>query len=386
MKNKNVDIVLVVLILIIVSFGVLMVYSASNYHALVMYDDPFNLAKKQGIFAVVGIIIMLFIGMNIDYRIFSNIRISAYIYLATNALVALLPFIGHSSKGATRWIMIGSITIQPSELVKIATILMISSFIVHFRNKLHNLWLVAGCFVIIGVPVVLVLFENLSSAIVIGMTGVIIMFVATKDVWYYMLGVFGAGGFGWLGLHLATTTDKEVETAGLIKIIFPQYRLERFRVWLDPWIDPRRFGYQSIQSLYAIGAGGMWGQGLGASIQKQGFLPEPHNDIIFSVICEELGLVGAVCVLLVYSCFVIRGLIIAVNASDLFGSLVATGLVGLVAVQVLINVAVNTNTFPTTGMQLPLISYGGTALVVLLASLGILLNISKYAKITQSKK
>ncbi|ONI44864.1 hypothetical protein AN642_02050, partial [Epulopiscium sp. SCG-B10WGA-EpuloA2] len=360
MKNKKIDIVLVILILVIVSFGVMMVYSASSYHALVMYGDSFSLAKKQGIFAIIGIIVMLFIGMKIDYRIFSNIKVAGFIYIAANSLVALLPVIGHSSKGATRWIMIGPITIQPSEFAKIATILMVSSFIVHYRNKLQKLHLILGGFTIIGVPAVLVLFENMSSAIVIGAAGVIIMFVATKDVWYYVLGLVGAGGLGWLGLHLAATTDSKVETTGLLQVIFPQYRLDRFRVWLDPWIDPKGVGYQPIQSLYAIGAGGLFGRGLGMSVQKQGFLPEPHNDIIFSVICEELGLVGAGCVLLVYSCFVVRGLIIAVNAADLFGSLVATGLVGLVAVQVLINVAVNTNTFPTTGMQLPLISYGGT--------------------------
>lgn len=386
MKNKKIDIVLVILILIIVSFGVLMVYSASSYHALVMYGDPFSLAKKQGTFAIIGIIVMLFIGMKIDYRIFSNIKVAGFIYIAANSLVALLPVIGHSSKGATRWIMIGPITIQPSEFAKIATILMVSSFIVHYRNKLQKLHLILGGFTIIGVPAVLVLFENMSSAIVIGAAGVIIMFVATKDVWYYVLGLVGAGGLGWLGLHLAATTDSKVETTGLLQVIFPQYRLDRFRVWLDPWIDPKGVGYQPIQSLYAIGAGGLFGRGLGMSVQKQGFLPEPHNDIIFSVICEELGLVGAGCVLLIYTLLVVRGLMVAINAADLFGSLVASGLVGLVAVQVLINVAVNTNTFPTTGMQLPLISYGGTALVVLLSSLGILLSISKYSKIEKTRR
>ncbi|OON93979.1 MAG: hypothetical protein ATN31_04600 [Candidatus Epulonipiscioides saccharophilum] len=381
MKNKKIDIVLVILILVIVLFGVVMVYSASNYHAFVMYGDPFSLARKQGIFAILGICAMLLIGTKIDYRIFSNMKIAGALYIGANALVALLPLIGHESKGATRWIMIGPITVQPSEFAKIATIIMVSAFIVNYRNKLEKWPLVICGFTIIAIPAILVLFENMSSAIVIGAAGVFIMFVATKDVWYYVAGLLGAVGMGWLGLHLAATTQRSQETTGLIGIVFPQYRLDRFRVWLDPWIDPQNVGYQPIQSLYAIGAGGLFGQGLGSSIQKQGFLPEPHNDIIFSVICEELGLIGASCVLLIYALFVVRGLMIAINADDLFGSLVATGLVGLVAVQVLINVAVNTNTFPTTGMQLPMISYGGTALVVLLGSLGILLSISKYSKI-----
>ncbi|OON93978.1 MAG: hypothetical protein ATN31_04595 [Candidatus Epulonipiscioides saccharophilum] len=381
MKENKIDLVLVVIIIIIVFFGILMVYSASNYNALIMYDDPFVFTKKQAIFAVFGICLMLFIGINIDYRIFSNLRVAAFIYICANALVALLPVIGHARNGAVRWINIGPITIQPSELVKIATIIMISSFIVHFKNKLNNFWVVVAGFVIVAVPTILVLFENMSSAIVIGLVGVCILFSVTKKKWYYLLGLVGGITLVWISLYLASTLDKNIKTTGIIGIIWPQYRLNRFRVWLDPWIDATGAGYQSIQSLYAIGAGGLFGQGLGMSIQKQGFLPEPYNDIIFSVICEELGLVGAIVVLITYSLLIIRGLIIAINADDLFGSLVAVGLVGLIAVQVIINVAVNTNTFPTTGMQLPLISYGGTALIVLLGSLGILVNISKYSKI-----
>jgi cell division protein FtsW len=214
-----------------------------------------------------------------------------------------------------------------------------------------------------------------------------IIFVASSRVWYYMvLGIIGlclAGGIYYLAM--STETGQELNIP-IVKDILKPYRLDRIRVWKDPWLDPVDKGYQPIQSLYAVGSGGLFGVGLGKGIQKQGFLPEPHNDIIFAVICEELGLVGAVILLIGYSILVIRGLIIAVQASDYFGSLVATGISTMVGIQVLINVAVNTNTIPTTGMQLPLVSYGGTALAVLLGTLGILLNISATSNIQKVNK
>ncbi len=385
-KNTQMDMVLVTIIIGIVTFGVLMVYSASNYYALVTFGDSFDLVKKQGLYACVGICVMFFVATRIDYKMFNNFNLALTIYIGANLLVASLPLIGHESKGATRWIRIGPLSLQPSEFAKIATILLLSAFIVRYRNKLSHMAFLACCGVIIIIPGGLVLLENMSSAIVIMSAGILIMFVSTPQVWYYVAGAGAAVAGAFYALFLANTLDPTVETTGLLGIVLPQYRLDRFRVWLDPWIDPRGDGYQPIQSLYAIGSGGLFGQGYGSSIQKQGFLPEPHNDIIFSVICEELGLVGACIVLLAYGILIFRGLSIAIRAEDLFGSLVATGLVGLVAVQVIINVAVNTNTFPTTGMQLPLVSYGGTALVVLLASLGLLLNISRSAKIQRAGK
>ncbi|OOO00460.1 MAG: hypothetical protein ATN35_07205 [Epulopiscium sp. Nele67-Bin004] len=382
--NNNIDMLTFALIVIIAGFGVVMVYSASNYYALVNFGDPFNLVKKQLMFVIIGVVAMLYIANNIDYKLFCNLKVTAVFYILSICLVALLPFIGHESNGATRWIRIGPISIQPSEFVKIAVILTLSAYIVEYRNKLHDLRYLFVAGLIILVPATFVLVENMSSALVIIAAGGLILFVSTPQVWYYILAVGGVFGMGSLAMWLANNTTEEA--GGLIGLIFPQYRLNRFRVWKDPWIDPRGVGYQPIQSLYAIGSGGLFGRGLGMSIQKQGFLPEPHNDIIFSVICEELGLVGASIVLLTYGILIFRGLSIAVKADDLFGSLVATGLVGLIGVQVLINVAVNTNTLPNTGMQLPLISYGGTAVVVLLASMGILLNISKTAKVKKPAK
>ncbi len=264
-----------------------MVYSASHYYAEVTFGDEFDLVKKQGLYACVGLTVMYLVATKIDYKMFSNFNLTLYIYIGANLLVASLPLIGHESKGATRWIRIGPLSIQPSEFAKIATILFLSAFIVKYRNKMSELAFLMCCGVIIIIPGGLVLLENMSSAIVIMAAGALIMFISTKQVWYYIAGAGAAVAGAFYALFLANTLDPTVETTGLLGIILPQYRLDRFRVWLDPWIDPRGDGYQPIQSLYAIGSGGLFGQGYGSSIQKQGFLPEPHNDIIFSVICEE---------------------------------------------------------------------------------------------------
>ena len=229
--------------------------------------------------------------------------------------------------------------------------------------------------------------ENLSSAIVIGGIGFIMCFISMPKVKIYIFMVilgFGAV-FGAYSLAMSTPEGQDPSNF-ILKKVLPAYRLERIQVWLDPWIDPRDSGYQPIQALYAVGSGGLFGKGLGNSVQKQSFLPEPYNDIIFAVICEELGLVGALVLILGYAILIIRGLIVAMRSPDYFGSLVAAGISTMVAIQVIINIAVNTNTIPTTGMQLSLVSYGGTAVAVLLATLGILLNVSKSANIQKVKK
>ena len=178
-----------------------------------------------------------------------------------------------------------------------------------------------------------------------------------------------------------TTTPTEELGARALGGILKQYRLNRIRVWINPWIDPQAGGYQPIQSLYAVGSGGLFGLGLGKGMQKLGFIPEPHNDIIFAVISEELGLVGATAIIIAFVILVVRGLIIAIQAQDLFGMLLATGISSMIGIQVLINIGVNTNTIPTTGMQLPFISYGGTALLFSLCGMGILLNISRFSNV-----
>lgn len=378
------DILLIIVILLLVGFGVVMVYSASYYHAMTTANNPFHFAKKQGMIGLAGIVGMLFVAYKFNYRIFSNIKIASFIYGVSIALSLSVFLIGTEKKGATRWIEIGGISFQPSELVKVAVILMLSAYIVKHRKEMDKFKYVLRAALIIIIPAGIVVVENLSSAIVIAFIGFIILFVSTPKVWYYIITIVLVVSFGGYAYMLATTTTRDQgEIPGIAGKVLKQYRLDRIRVWKDPWIDPKETGYQPIQSLYAVGSGGIFGTGLSGGVQKLGFLPEPHNDIIFAVIAEELGLVGAVLTILTYSVLVLRGLTIASQASDYFGSLVATGISGMVGIQVLINVAVNTNTIPTTGMQLPLISYGGTALLILLGTLGILLNISRTATINK---
>ncbi|MGL4798153.1 MAG: FtsW/RodA/SpoVE family cell cycle protein [Cellulosilyticaceae bacterium] len=376
------DILLIAVIIMIVAFGVVMVYSASHYHAMNNSGNPFDFAIKQGLIGFVGILGMLFITYKLDYRILSNMFVAKCAYFGSLAISLSVFVIGVEVNGARRWIQLPfGLTFQPSEIVKMGLIIMLSAYVVKYRKKLHHLLYViwGGCIILL--PTVIIAIENMSSAIVIAFIGFLILFVSTPKVWYYIVAVIGVGVLIGGVYSLAMNTDPTQELPGVFGHLLKQYRLDRVRVWKDPWLDPKGDGYQPIQSLYAVGSGGVFGKGLGQGIQKLGFLPEPYNDIIFAVICEELGLVGAVMLLLAYGVLVMRGLTIASQAYDLFGALVATGITGMVGIQVLINVAVNTGTLPTTGMQLPMVSYGGTALLILLCSLGFLTNISRTANI-----
>lgn len=377
------DFLLITMIILIVGFGVVMVYSASHYHGMTNFGDPFRFAKRQLLVGIAGIGVMFCVTYFFNYRILANIKIAGLLY-GISILLALSLFVfGKNVNGATRWIEIGPIQFQPSEVVKIGVIIMLSSYILKYRKKLNKIrYLLIGGLIVL-VPTVIIAVENLSSAIVVAFVGLLILFVSTPKIWYYILGIV-VGGAAIMWIYYIAVNN--IELGGFLGEIFKPYRLDRIRIWQDPWIDPVGGGYQPIQSLYAIGSGGLFGTGLGLGVQKLGFLPEPHNDIIFAVICEELGLVGAALLLLAYAVLVLRGFSVAAHADDFFGALVATGISGMIAVQVLINVAVNTNSIPTTGMQLPMVSYGGTALLILLGSLGILVNISRTAAIGKPKE
>ena len=380
------DYILMALIIIIFAFGVVMVYSASFYYCVSKNMGPASFAFKQLIIGGAGVAAMLFLTYKWDYRLLSNRILAKCIYFGGIILSLLVLVIGKEVNGAKRWLVIGPIQFQPSELVKIGVIIMLAAYIVRYRKKFNEVRYRLMAWVIFGIPAGIVMLENLSSAIVIAGIGFVMCFISMPKVKIYIISialgvvaVFGA-------YYLAMTTPKGEDPIWPISVVLPAYRLERIQVWLDPWIDPLDSGYQPIQALYAVGSGGLFGKGLGNSVQKQEFLPEPYNDIIFAVICEELGLVGALVLLLAYGILIIRGLIVAMRAPDNFGALVAVGISSMVAIQVIINVAVNTNTIPTTGMQLSLVSYGGTAVAVLLATLGILLNISKFSSIQKIKK
>ena len=381
-RKRSPDLMFLSTLLLILSFGMVMLFSASYYVAMTDIGNQFHFIKRQAIFGTIGLTAMFFVTYVIDYNLLRNRLIVFLGYGGSLALVGAVMIMGVEKKGAQRWMEIGGITFQPSEIVKVAVIIALSAFIANNQDKMHKGLYILLSWLIVLVPAALIAQENLSSAIVVGFVGTVIIFVSSKVTWYFPLFLGGGLGFGAYAYNLAMTTDPS-EDLGVRELggILKQYRLNRLRIWRDPWLDPQDKGYQAIQSLYAVGSGGLFGLGLGMGVQKLGFIPEPHNDIIFAVIAEELGLIGAGGIIIAYSILVIRGLVIGIQAQDLFGMLLATGLSSMIGIQVLINVAVNTNTIPTTGMQLPFVSYGGTALAVALASMGIILNISRSSKV-----
>lgn len=384
-RKRGPDLIFLSTLLLILCFGIVMVFSASYYVAMTKQGNRFHFVKRQVLMGFIGLVAMFFVTYFIDYSFFKRRFIVLLSYVGSLSLVVAVMVMGIEKKGAQRWIEIAGISFQPSELVKVAVIITLSAFIVNNQAKMHKGLYILSSWAIVIIPALLIARENLSSAIVVGVVGTVIIFVSSKVTWYFpILGVSGIGAATYV-YNLAMTTDP-TEDLGIRELggVLKQYRLNRLRIWKDPWLDPQDKGYQAIQSLYAVGSGGLFGLGLGMGVQKLGFIPEPHNDIIFAVIAEELGLIGAAGIIIAYTILVIRGLIIGIQARDLFGMLVATGLSTMIGIQVLINVAVNTNTIPTTGMQLPFISYGGTALVVALGSMGIILNISRSAKVRKA--
>lgn len=361
-KRRYYDYTLLFLVLFLVCFGLVMVYSVSYYNANKYYNDPTLFLRKQAIFAVVGTAMMIVIS-RIDYRIYISklpflpVKPIVLLYIVCFGLQLYLVLFGQSTGGSQRWIELGSFgKFQPSEITKICVLLCTSYLVKLAPRRLDNLRGFLRIFLIMSPLVALVAWENFSTALVTGVILVSICFVASRKKGYYL----------W-GLLLLVV-------AAVCLIIFFPYRIERFQVWMNIETHPK--GYQILQGLYAIASGGLFGKGLGQGIQKLGYIPEAHNDMIFSVICEELGMIGAFAVLFLFVLMLWRIFLVAINAQDLFGSLIATGVMAQIAVQVLINVAVVTNTIPSTGIPLPFISYGGSSLLVLMMELGIVLGVS----------
>ena len=367
--NNPVDFTLVITVLLLLSLGLIMVLSASSPTSLQKYDNSYYFFIRQLIFAVLGIIGMYFVS-RIDYRIYQKFYKQAWLISAF--LLAIVLVLGSDSHGAKRWIDLKIITFQPSEIVKFLMIIFYGGILVKNRNDLgmflkglvkHVLYLVP----IIGL---LVLEPHVSTSMVIIFTCCIMMIMAGCKFWQFLLsGIIAGGGIGTIATVLYFISDKFQEKF--------QYIVRRVITFTNPWQDATGDGWQVIQSLYAIGSGGLFGTGLGDSKQKYLYLSEPHNDFIFSVLAEELGFVGCILVFVLFAVFIWRGVLIAMKAPDMFGSLVAVGITSLVGVQVIINVAVVTSSMPVTGMQLPFFSYGGTALFLLLCEVGVLLSISR---------
>lgn len=360
------DYSLLFLILFLVCFGLVMIYSTSSYNAQRIYGDATHYLQKQALLAGAGILIMLFVS-KIDYRLYITnlpvikIKPVTALYILCLFLQTYVLFFGAVINGSRRWINLGPLGgFQPSELTKIAVILFTAYIVNLAPKKLDKFRGFLRAVLFIAPLLGLIIIENFSTALIAGIIMVAICFVASRKKLYFIISALMFGAIG------------------SIFVFFVSYRSERIKVWLNIETEPK--GYQILQGLYAIASGGFFGKGLGESMQKLGFIPESHNDMIFSVICEELGLFGAFALILLFILLIWRIFIIAINATDLFGGLIATGVLAHIAAQVLINIAVVTNTIPSTGIPLPFISYGGSSVMVLLFEMGIVLSVSNQIK------
>lgn len=367
--NNPVDFTLVITVLLLLSIGLVMILSASSPTSLQKYENSYEYFVKQLFFAILGLVGM-YIVSRIDYRIYQRFYKHAW-WISAGLLLAVL-LIGDEAKGAKRWINLGFTTFQPSEIVKFLMIVFYGGILVKNRNELGKFWkgLVKHILFLVPIILLLILEPHLSTSIVIIITCCVMIIAAGCKFWQFCAaGAVAGGGIGSLATILYFSSE-------FFRDKF-QYAVTRITTFMDPWKYANDEGWQVIQSLYAIGSGGLFGAGLGDSKQKYLYLPEPHNDFIFSVLAEELGFVGCVGVFILFAIFIWRGILIAMKAPDMFGSLVAVGITTLVGIQFIINVAVVTSSMPATGMQLPFFSYGGTALFILLCEVGVLLSISR---------
>ncbi|CAM4259756.1 stage V sporulation protein E [Paenibacillus tarimensis] len=361
--RKAPDIWMIAAIAFILTMGIVMVYSASAVLAFHDFGDSYYYVKRQLLFAALGIGAMIFTA-NTDYWVWRRMGLAALLVCFGLLLLVLIPGVGVVRGGARSWLGISSFGIQPSEFMKLAMVIFLAKYlsdkqqtIVHFtKGLLPPLGIMGAAFGLI------MLQPDLGSGAVMMGAALLVIYTAGARLKHLMsLALVGVAGL--VGL-----------------IIAAPYRMQRITAFLDPWQDPLGAGYQSIQSLYAIGPGGLVGLGLGMSRQKYNYLPEPQTDFIFSILSEELGFIGGSALIILFLILVWRGMRTAIMAPDLFGSLLAIGIIGIVAVQVFINIGVVIGMMPVTGITLPLVSYGGSSLTLLLTALGILINISRYSR------
>ena len=371
-KKSQMDFILIIIIIILLSFGIVMILSASAPSALAETGDSYTYVTKQMIFAVIGLGVMWFVS-KIDYRIYKKFYWLIYWVSIGALLLVLIPGLGSSGGGAKRWINLGFTQFQPSEITKIGMIIFYAGYLTDHKDDLRSFkkgFILPLLYILPPVAIALLIQNHLSVGIVMsGITFVMMLMAGCRLIYFIVAGlIVGGGGIAALAAYFSMAGDAAGDA---------NFRLGRILNYMDPWQDPTGTGWQTIQSLYAIGSGGLFGVGLGESKQKYLYVSEPQNDFIFAILAEELGFIGCILVLVLFALFIWRGIIIAMKAPDMFGSLLATGITTLVMVQVAINIGVVTNTIPNTGMSLPFFSAGGTALIILLAMCGILLNISK---------
>lgn len=361
MKQNPYDHVLFFIVIALMGIGLTMVYSASSITSMAQMSDSLFYFKRQLMWVVIGLLAM-FGFAQIDYRKLDTLAVPLLVIAFIGLVVVLIPGVAREIGGAKRWIRFAGIGIQPSELAKLCFVIYMAHSISRKQDCIGDLTKgILPDLVITGAVFLLILKEpNLSTALIVGFSYGLLLFLGNGSL-THLGGMLGGGAI----LAVSLIFQKE-------------YRMKRLLAFLDPWENARTSGYHIIQSLVAIGSGGIWGLGLGQSRQKFFILPERHTDFIFAIICEELGFAGGIAVVLLFLVLIWRGFYIAIRAPDMFGFLLASGITGIIGCQAMINLGVVLSVLPTTGVTLPFVSYGGSSLVFLAAGMGILLSISKY--------
>lgn len=367
-QRTYVDRTLIFVVLFLLCFGLIMIYSASAYAAMRSNLKSSYYLFSQARATILGIIVMVIVS-RVDYHFLRKIAWPVYFGSCAVILLVLSP-LGMTKNGARRWLNIFGLSLQPAEICKLGMIIFFAAFICANVKRISRLKGLFQTMILTAVPCLLVygITDNLSTAIIIFCIVYIMLFVASEKSLIYVLGAVAVVALAVLMVYVVENNIIPAEMS---------FRLGRIKAWRNPEAYASGTSYQTLQALYSIGSGGFLGKGLGQSTQKLGYIPEAQNDMIFSIICEELGMFGALAVMLLFILLIWHFLVIANSAPDLFGSLLVTGVMTHFAVQVILNIAVVTNTLPNTGVTLPFISYGGTSTLFLLAEVGVVLNVSR---------
>lgn len=366
-RGLNIDYSLLFIVIFLLVFGLVMIYSTSSYDANIKFNDAAYYLKKQALATLVGFGLMFFM-VFFDYHFLARFGAIAYVVSLVLICLVLTP-LGYEINGARRWLNLGW-SLQPAEVAKLALIIFFAGLVCKMGDAIRT---TRGFLYVIALSLphaltIMFITENLSSAIIVGGIVIVMLFVATPNYkeYFYVAAALIAVAVGVVLLVKYNILPEGVS-----------FRLGRIKAWLDPTAYASTKGFQTLQALYAIGSGDIFGKGLGGSMQKLGFLPEAQNDMIFSVICEELGLFGAISIMFLFAILIWRLIVIATNAEDMYGAMLAIGIMAHISIQVILNIAVVTNTIPNTGISLPFISYGGSSVAFLLLEIGIALNISR---------
>ena len=356
------DYSLLFILIFLIFFGLVMLYSSSSYLSANKFGDSGHYLKLQIRNLLIGLVAMAFLTF-VDYRIWKRWGTVLYVLAMLLCLAVYIPGLGRASHGSARWLYLGPISFQPSEVAKVASIFFLAMFIEHAPHAMYSVRNIFKVIIVMFPLVGVVAYMNLSTAIILFGICACMIFVASPK--YKPFGVLVISAI----------------MVGAIFVSIAGYRMARIQTWLHPENASGDDVYQTLQGLYAIGSGGLFGKGLGQSMQKLGNVPESQNDFIFTIICEELGLFGAICTILLYALILWRMMVIANNAADLYGSLLVVGIMAHLAIQVILNIAVVTNSIPNTGITLPFISYGGTSVSILMAEMGVVLGVSRQIRL-----